>query len=88
MKKLTLGLAIVAALLTAAPAMAQVGVYAGRHGVGVELGTPRPYYGCGYNYPCGYYDYYGGPYDYYGGPNVVIGGGPAWHGHARWHHDR
>ncbi len=81
MKKLTLGLITVAVLLTAAPAMAQVGVYAGRHGVGVELGAPGPYYGCGYNYPCGYYDYYGGP-------NVVIGDGPAWHDHARWHHDR
>src|SRR5215469_16802044 len=45
MKKLALGVATAAVLLSAAPAMAQVGVYAGRGGVGVELGAP------------GYYDY-------------------------------
>jgi hypothetical protein len=63
MKKLTLGIATAAMLLTAAPAMAQFGFYAGPGGVGVA--APAPYYGyaCGpYNYPCnGYYDYYGGP---------------------------
>jgi hypothetical protein len=78
MKKLALGVATAAMLLSAAPAMAQVGVYAGRGGVGVELGAP------------GYYDYGGcGPYgcsryyDYDSGPSVVIGDG--WHGH-HWHH--
>jgi hypothetical protein len=82
MKKLALGIATAAVLLTAAPAMAQIGFRVGPLGVGV--GAPAPYYyggGCGYNYPCG-----GGYYDYYdGGPNVVIGGG--WHGrgHGHWH---
>jgi hypothetical protein len=86
MKRLTLGIAAAAMLLTAVPAMAQVGFYAGRHGVGVDIGAPGPYYnGCGYNYPCGGY------YDYYAGPDVVIGGGgPGWHGHPRGdaHHHR
>jgi hypothetical protein len=80
MKKLALGVATAAVLLSAAPAMAQVGFYAGDRGVGVELGAP------------GYYDYdrcgpYGcrrGYYDY-GGPNVVIG--DRWHGHHHWHDD-
>jgi hypothetical protein len=77
MKKISLGIVTAAVLLTAAPAMAQVGIVAGRHGVGVELGAPGPYYGgCGYNNPCG-----SGYYDSYGGPNVVIGGGHGWHGH-------
>jgi hypothetical protein len=85
MRRFTLGIAAAAVLLTAVPAMAQVDVYAGRRGVGVELGAPGPYYnGCGYNYPCGGY------YDYYGGPGVVIGGGgPGWHGHPHgydYHH--
>jgi hypothetical protein len=78
MKKLALGVAAAAVLLSAVPAMAQVGVYAGPRGVGVELGAP------------GYYDHGGcgpyncrGYYDYYGGPNVVVGGG--WHGHHRGH---
>jgi hypothetical protein len=76
MRKLALGIGT-AALLTAAaaaPAMAQVGFYAGPFGVGAPA-----YYDCGYyNYPCGYYDYYGGP-------NVVIGGwGGGWH--RGWHH--
>jgi hypothetical protein len=88
MRKLALGLGT-AALLTAAaaaPAMAQVGFYAGPFGVGV--GAPA-YYNCGYyGYPCGYYDYYGGP-------DVVIGGGGwdgggwhgGWHGgHGHFHH--
>ncbi len=88
MKKLALGIGT-AALLTAAaaaaaPAMAQVGFYAGPFGVGV--GAPA-YYDCGYyGYPCGYYDYYGGP-------DIVVGGGlgGGWHhgwngGHAHFHH--
>ena len=76
MKKLALGVATAAVLLSAAPAMAQVGVYAGRGGVGVELGAPGyyDYDGCG-PYGCGSY------YDYDDGPNVVIGGG-GWHGHG------
>ena len=49
MKKLALGVATAAVLLSAAPAMAQVGFYAGGRGVGIELGAP------------GYYDYYRGP---------------------------
>jgi hypothetical protein len=79
MKKLALGVATAAVLLSAAPAMAQVGFYAGRGGVGVELGAPGyyDYGGCG-PYNCGGY------YDYYGGPNVVIHGG-AWHGHHSWY---
>ena len=79
MKKLALGVATAAVLLSAAPAMAQVGFYAGRGGVGVELGAPGyyDYGGCG-PYECG-----NGYYDYYGGPNVVIGGG--WHEHGHWH---
>jgi hypothetical protein len=48
MRKIALGLVAAASLLTAAPAMAQVGFYAGPGGVGV--GVPGPYYnGCGYN---------------------------------------
>lgn len=86
MKKLTLGIATAAVLLTAAPAMAQIGVRVGPVGVGIGIGAPYyDYYsGCGYyNYPCG------GPYyDYYRGPSVVIGG--SWHGHphfdGHWHH--
>jgi hypothetical protein len=87
MKKLTLALATVAMLATAAPAMAFVGFHVGPVGVGV--GGPGPYYdyynGCGpYNYSCG-----GGPYyDYYGGPSVVIGGGGGWHGHHGHHGHR
>lgn len=79
MKKLALGVATAAVLLSAAPAMAQVGFYAGHHGVGVELGAPGYYdSGCG-PYGCGGY------YDYYQGPGVVVGGG--WHGH-HWHGHR
>jgi len=82
MKKLTLGIATAAVLLTAAPAMAQIGFRVGPVGVGIGA----PYYdhygygGCGYyNYPCG------GPYyDYYAGPSVVIGG-RGWHGHPHFH---
>jgi hypothetical protein len=75
MKKLTLGIATAALLLTAAaPAMAQVGIYAGPSGLGVQFGGP---YG-GYNsYP------YGGYYDSYTGP--VWPGHRVWHGHAHFH---
>jgi hypothetical protein len=72
MKKLALGIVAAATLLTAAaPAMAQVRIYAGPGGVGVQVGAP--YYG----YPHGYYDYYGGP-------GVVVA--PGWHrrGHRHW----
>ena len=79
MKKLALGVATAAMLLSAAPAMAQVGFYASRGGVGVEVGAP------------GYYDYDGcrpygcaGYYDYYSGPSIVIGGG-GWHDYGRIH---
>ena len=80
MRKLALGISATALLTAAAaaPAMAQVGFYAGPFGVGVGGGAPA-YNDCGYyGYPCGYYDYYGGP-------NVVVGGGwgPSWHG--GWH---
>jgi len=83
MKKLALGIATAVLLATAAaPAMAQVGFYAGPGGVSIDLGAPRPYYynDCGYN-GCG-----GGYYDYYGGPNVVIGDGwnDGWRGDG-WH---
>lgn len=80
MKKLALGIATAAVLLSAAPAMAQIGFYAGPGGVGVGVGVPRPYYDydrC-YGYSCRGY------YDYYDGPSVVIGGGPAWHHHRHW----
>jgi hypothetical protein len=79
MKKLALGVATATVLLSAAPAMAQVGIYTGRGGVGVELGAPGyyDYGGCG-PYGCGSY------YDYDSGPNVVIGGG-GWHGHGHGH---
>ena len=85
MKKLTLGIATAAVLLTAAPAMAQIGVRVGPVGVGIGAPVLRLLWRLRlYNYPCG------GPYyDYYGGPSVVIGGG-GWHGHphfhGHWHH--
>jgi hypothetical protein len=73
MRKLALGIAAAAALLAvSAPAMAQVGFYAGPGGV--EVGVAPPVYGP-----------YGGYYDYYGGPGVVVG--PGWH-HHYWHHWR
>lgn len=73
MRKLALGIVAAASLLTAAaPAMAQVGFYAGPGGFGIGVGAP--YYG--------YYDNPYGYYDYYGGPGVVVG--PRWH--HRWHH--
>jgi len=80
MRKLALGLVAAAAVFTAAPAMAQVGLFAGPGGVGVEFGAPGYYqpYGYGYyNAPYGY-----GYYDYYGGPAWR---GHAWHGHGRVH---
>jgi len=81
MKKLALGIATAVLLATAAaPAMAQVGFYAGPGGVGVDLGAPAPHY----NDNCGYYGCGGAYYDYYGGPNVVVGGGWG----DRWHGDR
>ena len=70
MKKLALGIATAVLLATAAaPAMAQVGFYAGPGGVGVDLGAPAPHY----NDNCGYYGCGGAYYDYYGGPNMVVG---------------
>jgi hypothetical protein len=73
MRKLALGIVAAATLLmAAAPAMAQIGVYAGPGGVGVGIGAP-PYYGPPYGY-----------YDYYGGPGVIVT--PGWHRH--WHHRR
>ena len=79
MKKLALGVATAAVLLSAAPAMAQVGFYAGDRGVGVEIGPPAGAYydydGCG---PYGCRDYYD-----YGGPSVVVRDG--WHRHHYWH---
>jgi hypothetical protein len=83
MKKIALGIAAAAVLVSAAaPAMAQVGFYAGPRGFGV--GVAAPYYGYGYYPYNGYYDYYDGPYD--GGANVVIRGGGHWHGHHYWRH--
>jgi hypothetical protein len=63
MKKIALGLVAASAIFTAVPAMAQIGFYAGPGGLGVGVGAPGPYRGCGYGYPCErrYYDYYDGP---------------------------
>jgi len=80
MRKLILGVAAAAALFaaTAVPALAQVGVYAGPGGFGVELGAPGYYYDAypyyGYN---GYYDYAPGWDGYYAHP-----GWHRWHGHV------
>jgi len=68
MRKLALGIVAAATLLTAAPAMAQVGFYAGPGGIGVGVGgVGAPYYG--YGYPYGYYGYagpgWGRPWGYY-----------------------
>jgi len=72
MRKLTLCVvAAVALLAAAAPAMAQVGFYAGPGGVGVGIGPP-------------YYGPYDGYYNYYGGPGVVVTPGyHRWHRHWR-----
>jgi hypothetical protein len=81
MRKIALGLVaaatISAAAFTAAPAMAQIGFYAGPGGVGIGVGVPGPYYDCGY-YGCGrhYYNYYDGP--------AVGYVAPRWH-HRHWH---
>ena len=82
MKKIAIGVLTAAAVFTAAPAMAQVGFYAGPGGVGIGLGAPGPYYGgCAYRYRCD-----GGYYDYYGGPGVVVTPGwrHGWHHHHHW----
>ena len=81
MKKIALGLIAAAAIFTAAPAMAQIGIYAGPGGVGV--GVPGPYYRCGYGYPCErrYYDFYDGP-------AVTFGVSPGWHDGWHGHHWR
>jgi hypothetical protein len=72
MRKLALGVIAAATLMTAAaPAMAQVGFYAGPGGFGVGVGAP--YYGN----PYGYYDYYGGPGPYWNGH-------PYYHHWRRW----
>lgn len=71
MKKLALGLVAAATLLTAAPAMAQVGFYAGPGGVGIGFGPP--YYGPSY-------------YDYYGAPGPYVAPGWRFHHWHHWHH--
>jgi hypothetical protein len=81
MRKLVLGVVTAGALITAAaaPAMAQVGVYAGPRGVGVGVGPfgvdvgPGPYYGGPY-----YAAPYNGYYDY----------APGWHGGPHRLHQR
>jgi hypothetical protein len=81
MRKIVLGVAAAGALFaaTAVPALAQVGVYAGPGGLGVELGAPGYYYGA---YPYyGYYDYAPGWNDYYAHP-----GWHGWYGHHFVHH--
>ena len=72
MRKIALGIVAAATLLAAAaPAMAQVGFYAGPGGIGVGIGPP-------------YYGPYNGYYDYYGGPGVVVTPGyHRWHRHWR-----
>jgi hypothetical protein len=76
MKKIALGTVAAATLfLAAAPAMAQVGFYAGPGGVGIGVGPPAPAYEYGYG---------PGYYDYYGGPSVVVT--PGWHDHYYHHH--
>lgn len=44
MRKLLIGAVAAASVLTAAPAFAQVGFYAGENGVGVRVGPQRDYY--------------------------------------------
>jgi len=82
MKKIALGVIAAASLMTAVPAMAQIGFYAGPGGVGVGVGVPGPYYrDCGY-YRCDrrYYDYYDGP-----APGVAVRVGPGWHHYHHWY---
>jgi hypothetical protein len=74
MRKLALGIVAATALMAAsAPAMAQVGFYAGPGSVGIGVGGP--YYGGG--------PYYDGYYDY-GGPVVVRPGWGHYHHWRRW----
>jgi hypothetical protein len=75
MRKLALGIAAAATIFTAVPAMAQVGLYAGPGGVGVQFGGPYGYYG--YAPYRGYYDY--APAPAYGWHRH------EWHGHGRIH---
>jgi hypothetical protein len=75
MKKIAIGIVAAATLFAAAPAMAQVGFYAGPGGIGIGVGPPA-------------YDYYAPRYyDYYGGPGVVVTT-PGWNDHYyhHWHH--
>jgi hypothetical protein len=84
MRKLVLGVVAAGTLVAAAaaPAMAQVDVYAGPGGVGVGVGPfgagigPGPYYNDRY-----YAAPYRGYYDYAPGPRPGWRGGPD-----RWHH--
>ncbi len=79
MRKLAFGVIGAGALFTATavPAMAQIGVYAGPGGVGVDIGAPGPYYNNGpyYPYGSGYYNYAPGWHGYRGG----------WHEHRDYH---
>jgi hypothetical protein len=58
MKRLALGLVAAGALVTATavPALAQVEVYTGPGGVGIQLGTPGYYYDGPRYHPRGYYE--------------------------------
>jgi hypothetical protein len=70
MRKLAFSAVAAAALLvTAVPAMAQVGFYVGPGGFSVGVGPP--YYGPGY-------------YDYYGGPDWYWWHGRRYHRWHRW----
>ena len=78
MRKLALSIAAAGAVVaaTAVPASAQVGVYAGPGGFGVELGGPGIYFGDpGYAYR--YYE---------PGWNGGYHARPAWHGHRHHGH--
>ena len=79
MKKIAIGIVAAATICTAAPALAQVGFYAGPGGVGVDVGPPAP---APYYYDNGYAPGY---YDYYNGPSVTFGAGPGWHHDRHWH---
>jgi len=80
MKKLAFGIATAAVLLATVPAMAQVDLYAGPGGVGVQFGP-------GYEHR--YHDYYGGYpyggyYNAYPGPHVWIATPGPHHHHQHW----
>ena len=81
MRKLALGIGTAALLTAAAPAMAQVGFYAGPFGVGVGVGAPA-YYDCGITAIT----------TTTAAPNIVVGGGwGGWNGgchggHVHFHH--